>query len=554
MDLSSLSNIDFNNLNNVEHLRQALTIVLNTVEQQQLEIQRLKQDNQQLKDEINRLKGEQGKPNIQANTTGKNSNISTGGKEKKPGKWGKSPKKPIIPIDKIQISQIDKNTLPPDAVFKGYDELIQQDIIFKRENTLFKLETYYSPSKNKTYRAPIPEGYSGYHADGLKSFALMLKNVCDVTSNKLLLLVRSTGIAISDGALSNILLGYQEKLLPEKNAILKAGLTVSYGQIDGTAARVRGSNHSTQIICNNLFTSFTTLPTKSTLDILAAFQGEHSKGQLHMLYNAETVNLLVQQKISVKDRELVAQIFSKGQIVSYDKFENIIEQQHPALYKKPNMYNRVKESFALSYYHNQEDFPVVRNLVSDNAPEYNKIPIESHALCWVHEARHYKKLSPFIELHRQILNTFIDGFWEYYHELLRFQENPTEQKAIYLENKFDNIFQPNSVYFQLNQRIEKTIENKNKLLVVLKHPEIPLHNNLSELGARLQVRKRDISLHTMTVLGTQLQDAWMTIIQTALKHKIDIFKYIKEFISESNNWESLSDIIYQKADHCFNTS
>jgi len=79
MDLSSLSNIDFNSLNNVEHLRQALTIVLNTVEQQQLEIQRLKQDNQQLKDEINRLKGEQGKPNIQANTTGKSCNISTGG-------------------------------------------------------------------------------------------------------------------------------------------------------------------------------------------------------------------------------------------------------------------------------------------------------------------------------------------------------------------------------------------------------------------------------------------------------------------------------------------
>lgn len=173
MDLSNISNIDFNSLNNEEDYRQTLTIVLNVVEHLQLEVQRLKQDNQQLKDENSRLKGEQGKPNIQANTTGKNSDISTGGKEKKPRSWSKSPKKPIIQIDKTQISQIDKNTLPPDAVFKGYDELIQQDIVFKKENTLFKLETYYSPSKNKTYRAPIPEGYSGYHADGLKSFALI---------------------------------------------------------------------------------------------------------------------------------------------------------------------------------------------------------------------------------------------------------------------------------------------------------------------------------------------------------------------------------------------
>lgn len=554
MDISHVSHIDINQLNDIESLKKAIILLLNVVEQQQQKILQLEKEKQQLKDEINRLKGEQGRPDIKPNTNNKNKDTSTGGKDKKKKKWDKSPKKPHIPIDKTEISEFNKSDLPPDAIFKGYDEVIQQDIIFKRENTLFKLAVYYSPSENKTYRAPVPEAYTGYHGDGLKSFALMLKNVCDVTSNKLLLLIRNTGIEISTGALSNILLGFQQPLLLEKNAILQAGLTVSYGQIDGTGARVCGNNHYTQIICNDFFTSFTTLTTKSALDILAAFQGESGKEQLSMLYNRETVNLLEQQNISIKDRGQLAQIFSHGQVISYHDFEYTIEQQCPVLYNKPNMYNRVKESFALSYYHNRKDFPVVRNLVSDNAPEYNKIALEQHALCWVHEARHYKKLTPLIETHQQTLHTFMDNFWIYYHELLAYKEKPTEAWAVHLENKFNGLFQPNTDYFQLNQRIEKTIGNKSQLLVVLKHPDIPLHNNLSELGARVQVRKRDISLHTMTNRGTQLQDAWMTIIQTALKYKIEIYSYIKELVSQSEIKTSLADIIYQRANDAFNTS
>jgi hypothetical protein len=54
----------------------------------------------------------------------------------------------------------------------------------------------------------------------------------------------------------------------------------------------------------------------------------------------------------------------------------------------------------------------------------------------------------------------------------------------------------------VNQK--KYISNKylSELLLTLKYPEIPLHNNAAELGAREQVRKRDVSLHTMTEEGT----------------------------------------------------
>ena len=46
-------------------------------------------------------------------------------------------------------------------------------------------------------------------------------------------------------------------------------------------------------------------------------------------------------------------------------------------------------------------------------------------------------------------------------------------------------------------------------------PEIPLHNNSAELAARVKVRKRDVSLQTVTDKGTKANDTFMTIVQTA---------------------------------------
>ncbi|MCF6332666.1 MAG: hypothetical protein L3J11_05220 [Draconibacterium sp.] len=45
-----------------ERFKSTLTLLLNVVESQQSEISSLKETNQALRDEINRLKGEQGKP------------------------------------------------------------------------------------------------------------------------------------------------------------------------------------------------------------------------------------------------------------------------------------------------------------------------------------------------------------------------------------------------------------------------------------------------------------------------------------------------------------
>jgi hypothetical protein len=107
---------------------------------------------------------------------------------------------------------------------------------------------------------------------------------------------------------------------------------------------------------------------------------------------------------------------------------------------------------------------------------------------------------------------------------------------------------PDSPYSQLNTCIKRTVKNREQLLGVLKYPDLPLHNNSSELGARQKARKRDISLHTMTDKGTKVQDAWMTIVQTAIKLGVNIYEYIQEKISNAKSeTPSLSELIYQKA-------
>jgi hypothetical protein len=77
----------------------------------------------------------------------------------------------------------------------------------------------------------------------------------------------------------------------------------------------------------------------------------------------------------------------------------------------------------------------------------------------------------------------------------------------------------------------------------LKYPEIPLHNNAAELGARSQVRKRDVSLHTMTQDGTRASDTFMTIVQTAKKLGVSVFDYIDDRVSKSFKVPSLAELI-----------
>ena len=75
------------------------------------------------------------------------------------------------------------------------------------------------------------------------------------------------------------------------------------------------------------------------------------------------------------------------------------------------------DALAVAAYHAETEWPVVRLLVCDDAPQWTWLS-EELGLCWVHEGRHYKKLTPWIGAHRVIVNQFLTEFWQFYDELL----------------------------------------------------------------------------------------------------------------------------------------
>jgi len=99
----------------------------------------------------------------------------------------------------------------------------------------------------------------------------------------------------------------------------------------------------------------------------------------------------------------------------------------------------------------------------------------------------------------------------------------------------------------LDERICKTKENKEHLLKVLILPELPLHNNAAELAARAKVRKRDVSLQTITEEGTRANDTFMTIVQTAKKLNVSAYDYIFDRVSNKFEMTSLAKLIREKS-------
>lgn len=540
MDLKNIQHISQNNLNELDSLKQIVTVLLNTVEQMQQTITDLKTENQDLKDEINRLKGEQPKPKF--TSAKKSGDISSTKQSNQKKAHKKEPKKAIIKIDKKVSCKLDPSELPPDAVFKGRKTLIQQDIVFERMNTEFTIDIWYSPSQKKTYRAKA-DNYTGYFGHTLKAYILNMHRYANVTRSKLLGLLRGMGIEISEGSLNNVLFEKSEIWIDEKHDILKSGLQNSYIQTDTTGAKVAGKSYHTHILCSEDFMTFSTLPGKSRKHLLHALQGEPKDG-LSLIYNKITQKYLDYFKISKQHQTKLIEIYKNQPPIFYSDFRTKTSELIPDLATKKTTFNWVCDAFAFGFYEAQNAFPPVEILVSDNAPEYKLIGKEQ-ALCWIHDARYYNKLTPFFDCHRELLEEFKNRYWKFYRRLSAYKEKPDDKEKLETELEFDKLFIPETGYFDLDKQIKRSLKNKAKLLTVLKHPQVPLHNNQSELGARHQVRKRDVCLHTMTDMGTQIQDAMMSIIYTCNLLGVNAFAYIRERI-RGNTDIYLPNLLLQK--------
>src|SRR5665648_273281 len=169
-----LDNLDLNGIQD-ENARELIRQLLNLVEKLSADLRDSQVENQRLRDEVNRLKGEQGKPKIKGNTSKSppTDHSSENERHKSRPRHRKS-KKAEIQIDREQVLEVDPSVLPKDAKFKGYEEVVVQDILLRTDNIRFHKMKYYSASTRKVYLAELPRGYEGQFGPGIKAMTLVL--------------------------------------------------------------------------------------------------------------------------------------------------------------------------------------------------------------------------------------------------------------------------------------------------------------------------------------------------------------------------------------------
>jgi len=526
-----------------EKVQSILTTLLNLVEAVIDENEQLRKENQDLRDENNRLKGEQGKPNIRKQTQ-PNPNISSENERRKRNKEKqenkKSKKHPKISIDRVELCSIDKAQLPADAIFKGYESVIVQDIVIKTDNVEFKKEVYYSPSLKKTFLAPLPNGYVGEFGPTIKALIISLYHDLKVTESNIHKFLTNHGTHISTGSISNFLINNHEEFHKEKQAIVVAGLnSTPYQQMDDTGARVNGKNYYVHVLCNEFYSAYFTRPHKDRLTIIEIL----AQNNLQFVFNTRAFALMKEMGLSVKVFHEIRGQYA-GKTMDRKEIDAALITFFPNPHKQLTTRQIILESTAIAAY---QALPYATQLLlTDDAPQYNKIA-RYHPLCWVHDGRHYKKLNPISYLNREKFDDFITQYWDYYGKLRDYKACPTAEAASSLSAEFDRLFSTKTGYDKLDERIAKTNEKKDQLLLVLSYPTVPLHNNDSELGARDQARRRDMSFHTMSDDGTAAKDTFMTLAQTARKLSVNFYHYVFDRISKKYDLLSLDFLITQRA-------
>ncbi len=525
-----------------QHARRVIRLLLNLVEQINQENRTLREDNQRLRDEVNRLKGEQGKPKVKANAPNPPApDYSSEQERRQPKERGKRGKRAPLSIDREQTLRVEPSTLPADAEFKGYEEVVIQDLVVRTDTVLFRKEKWYSATQGTTYLAELPPGYHGEFGPGIRALALVFSFACQMTEPKMLAFFHHSGVEISAGQVSNLVIKDHADFHAEKDAVFEAGLRSSpWQQTDDTATRVNGQTQHCHIVDNPLHTTYLTLPGKDRLSVIDALRN----GQPRVFQYTQDAEVWL-ETANVSQVTLTAlRHMPRDQDLDEATVTQWLSEHLPGLGMQTR--KKVMDALAVAAYQAQENWPVVRLLVCDDAPQFGWITDEL-ALCWVHAGRHFKKLTPTVALHRQLLDTFLKEFWLFYDELLVYREQPTWEERERLEARFEQVVTTKTGYWALDERIRKTWTKQESLLMVLAHPEIPLHNNASELGARQRVRKRAISFGPRTAEGAKAWDTFMSLAATSRKLGVNFLQYLHDRITGTNQIPSLATIIEHRA-------
>jgi hypothetical protein len=182
-------------------------------------------------------------------------------------------------------------------------------------------------------------------------------------------------------------------------------------------------------------------------------------------------------------------------------------------------------------------------IISDDAGQYK---VFLHGLCWVHAERNIQKIVGFNDHQNRVLEETKTKVWQFYRDLKKYRRNPDKKQKHDLENRFNRLFTRKTGFATLDMALKRIYRNKSELLLVLKRPDVPLHNNLSERDIREYVKRRKVSGSTRSEEGKRCRDTFTSLKKTCRKLGISFWQYLQDRIEYKNKLPPLYELMETK--------
>jgi hypothetical protein len=420
--------------------------LLNIIETLVAENAALRAENQQLRDEIARLKGGSGKPHIPPPAPPAATDHSSEEERRIRTPRGKPRKNQHLVVTREQACPLDPASLLADAVRHGTTDTLVQDLVLQPEVIRFVREVWFVPSTGQTITAPLPEGYNGAFGPHIHALALALGHGANVSQPALLTFFQDAGIAIGVGTIARWLRDARGTWRPEAIAIQQAGLASSAWQAtDQTPTRVDGRNETCHVLGNPFYTVYHTRPDGTRQDVLAVLWGQEPVFRL----NRDACDWLAATTLSQTLQARLRQVLPWDTDLTETTLTAALTGAGVSLGLQQRQ--QVWDALAIAAYHAQTAVPIVRQLLSDDAAVYHLLT-DAHALCWVHDGRHYAKLAPVVPQHQALLAEFRRDYWAYYRRLVAYRAAPTTAECERFHADFDVLVGRRTGYQALDER------------------------------------------------------------------------------------------------------